>query len=181
MTAQATQTAILHTNHGDIKVDLYGNHAPKTVRNFVELAKGEKEWVNPQTGTPTTDKFYENMIFHRIIPNFMIQGGCPNGDGRGGPGYVFDDEIHPELGFTEPYVFAMANAGKQMGHGTNGSQFFITTGPTEWLQGKHTIFGGVSDDESRKIVDELNDVKTGAGDRPVEDVRLISVDIEDAA
>ena len=150
-----TAVATLHTNYGDIKVNLFGNHAPKTVKNFVGLATGEIEWTNPSTGAKTTDKLYDGVVFHRIIPGFMIQGGDPLGNGTGGPGFQFDDEINPELDFTEPYILAMANAGIQGGRGTNGSQFFITVGPTTWLQGKHTIFGEVEDDASRKIVDKL--------------------------
>ncbi|GAB3562668.1 peptidylprolyl isomerase [Spelaeicoccus albus] len=181
MTAQPTHKAILHTNHGDISVDLYGNHAPKTVDNFVGLATGSKEWTDPSSGeTKQNTPFYNDLVFHRIIPNFMIQGGCPLGTGTGGPGYAFDDEIHPELDFTSPYILAMANAGIQMGHGTNGSQFFITTAPTTWLQGKHTIFGAVTDDASRKVVDEIGSVPTGRGDRPTNDVTLSSVEIVNA-
>ncbi|MGC5627841.1 peptidylprolyl isomerase [Georgenia sp. Z1344] len=169
--------AILHTNHGDVSIRLFPNHAPKTVSNFVELARGTKEFTDAETGEKVTRPFYDGLTFHRIIPNFMIQGGCPEGTGTGGPGYTFDDEIHPELGFTEPYVLAMANAGKRMGHGTNGSQFFITTQPTTWLQGKHTIFGAVTDEASRAVVDAIGAVPTGAADRPVEPVVIESVEI----
>lgn len=118
-------------------------------------------------------------MFHRIIPNFMIQGGCPLGQGFGGPGYTFDDEIHPEKDFTQPYMLAMANAGKRMGKGTNGSQFFITTAPTTWLQGKHTIFGEVADGPSREVVDKIGNIPTGANDKPREDVVINSVTFED--
>jgi peptidyl-prolyl cis-trans isomerase A (cyclophilin A) len=173
-----TAVATLHTNLGDIKVNLYGNHAPKTVKNFVGLATGEIEWTHPRTGAPTKDKLYDGVVFHRIIPGFMIQGGDPLGNGTGGPGYVFDDEINPELDFTEPYILAMANAGTRGGHGTNGSQFFITVGPTTWLQGKHTIFGAVEDPDSRAVVDKLAAVPTDAGDRPLEDVVIESVTVE---
>ena len=126
---------------------------------------------------------YENVIFHRIIPGFMIQGGDPLGQGVGGPGYNFDDEIHPELNFNEPYILAMANAGKRPNSfggmsGTNGSQFFVTTDPTPWLQGKHTIFGAVADDDSKKVVAAIAAVPTGANDRPTEDVVISSIDIE---
>ena len=144
-----TAVATLNTNHGPIKVDLYGDHAPKTVKNFVGLATGEIEWTHPATGEKSNDPLYDGVIFHRIIPGFMIQGGDPLGQGVGGPGYQFDDEIHSELDFTEPYVLAMANAGIQRGRGTNGSQFFITVGPTTWLQGKHTIFGKVDERRAR--------------------------------
>ena len=169
--------ATLHTNHGDITVELYPNHAPETVANFVGLATGKREWTHPKTGEKTSDPLYDGVIFHRVIPGFMIQGGDPIGMGTGGPGYQFDDEIHPELAFTEPYLLAMANAGKSRGRGTNGSQFFITVAPTEWLTGKHTIFGKVSDDQSKAVVDDIATVATGPGDRPVEDVVIESVTV----
>ena len=166
--------ATLKTNHGDINVTLFPDHAPKTVRNFTELADGTK----------TGDRFYDGVIFHRIIPGFMIQGGDPDGTGMGGPGYTFDDEIHPELSFNEPYLLAMANAGKRLDPttgkvgGTNGSQFFITVAPTTWLQGKHTIFGEVSDQASRDVVDAIAGTPTGSQDRPIEPVVLESVIVE---
>lgn len=171
--------ATLHTNHGDIRVELFGNHAPKTVRNFVELAQGTREWQDPQTGAKRTDPFYDGLTFHRVISGFMIQGGCPIGTGTGGPGYTFDDEIHPELAFNKPYLLAMANAGKRMGKGTNGSQFFITVGPTPHLQGKHTIFGEVADAPSREVVDKIATTPTGAMDKPREDVVIERVTVED--
>ena len=169
--------ATLHTNHGDITVELYPNHAPETVANFVGLATGKREWTHPKTGEKTSDPLYDGVIFHRVIPGFMIQGGDPIGMGTGGPGYQFDDEIHPELAFTEPYLLAMANAGKSRGRGTNGSQFFITVAPTEWLTGKHTIFGKVADDQSKAVVDDIAAVATGPGDRPVEDGVIESVTV----
>lgn len=169
--------ATLHTNHGDITVELYPNHAPETVANFVGLATGKREWTHPKTVEKTSDPLYDGVIFHRVIPGFMIQGGDPIGMGTGGPGYQFDDEIHPELAFTEPYLLAMANAGKSRGRGTNGSQFFITVAPTEWLTGKHTIFGKVADDQSKAVVDDIATVATGPGDRPVEDVVIESVTV----
>ncbi|GAB3615591.1 peptidylprolyl isomerase [Okibacterium endophyticum] len=175
-----TAVATLHTNYGDIKVDLYGNHAPKTVKNFVGLATGDIEWVDETTGEKKQNTpLYSGVIFHRIIPGFMIQGGDPLGNGTGGPGYAFDDEIHPELTFNEPYILAMANAGVQMGKGTNGSQFFITAGPTPWLQGKHTIFGAVADDAGRKVVDKLSGVPTDARDRPIDDVVIEKITVEE--
>ncbi|MGA9749933.1 MAG: peptidylprolyl isomerase [Nocardioides sp.] len=164
----------LKTNHGDIVVQLFPNHAPKTVENFVGLADGSKEYVDPESGQKTTGRFYDGLGFHRIIPNFMIQGGCPLGTGTGGPGYTFKDEFHPELQFDRPYLLAMANAGP----GTNGSQFFITTAATDWLNNRHTIFGEVADDASRQIVDKIGNVATGPGDRPVEPVVLESVEVE---
>ena len=121
--------ATLHTNLGDVPVELFANHAPATVENFVGLAEGTKEWVDPKSGSVSTEPFYDGLAFHRIISGFMIQGGCPLGTGTGGPGYTFKDEIHPELVFDKPYLLAMANAGP----GTNGSQFFITLGATPWL------------------------------------------------
>jgi len=172
-----THTAILHTNHGDISVGLLGNHAPKTVDNFVGLATGDKEWVHPTTGSAGSGPLLKDVVFHRIIPGFMIQGGDPTGTGMGGPGYQFDDEIHPELNFTEPFVLAMANAGKRAGKGTNGSQFFITTAPTTWLQGNHTIFGTVLDDASRAVVQAIEAIPTDGNDRPVADVVLTGVSV----
>ncbi|MEA9985398.1 peptidylprolyl isomerase [Subtercola sp. RTI3] len=175
--AKHTHVATFHTNLGDISVNLFGNHAPQTVKNFVGLAAGEREWTDPKTGTATTAKLYDGSIFHRIIPGFMIQGGDPLGNGTGGPGYRFNDEINPELGFVEPYILAMANAGIQGGQGTNGSQFFITVGPATWLQGKHTIFGEVADDSSKRIVDKLAAVATDAYDRPLDAVVVESVEV----
>jgi peptidyl-prolyl cis-trans isomerase A (cyclophilin A) len=173
-----TAVATLNTNYGPIKVNLFGNHAPKTVRNFVGLATGEQEWTHPATGEKSNAPLYNGVVFHRIIPGFMIQGGDPLGQGIGGPGYQFDDEISPELNFTEPYMLAMANAGIQGGRGTNGSQFFITTAATTWLQGKHSIFGAVEDADSRAIVDKLGSVPTDGRDRPLDDVVIESITIE---
>jgi peptidyl-prolyl cis-trans isomerase A (cyclophilin A) len=166
--------AVLHTNQGDITVELFPDHAPKTVANFADLAEGLREWTHPATRAKTTDKLYDGTVFHRIIPGFMIQGGDPLGQGTGGPGYQFGDEIHPDLAFTKPYLLAMANAGP----GTNGSQFFITVAPTTWLTGKHTIFGEVADQAGRDIVDRIAAVATGRGDRPVEDVVIQSVEVQ---
>ncbi len=177
--------ATLHTSAGDIRVELYPNHAPRTVENFRGLATGEKEWTDPRTGRQRTEPLYSGVIFHRIIPGFMIQGGDPEGTGRGGPGYTFDDEIHPELTFAAPYMLAMANAGLRRDPvtgrpaGTNGSQFFITVAETTWLNGKHTIFGAVADDAGRAVVDAIAATPTRAGDRPVQDVVIESVTIED--
>jgi peptidyl-prolyl cis-trans isomerase A (cyclophilin A) len=172
-----TAVATIHTSLGDIRVELLGNHAPATVANFVGLADGSKEWTHPQSGEKQTAPLYDGTVFHRIIKDFMIQGGDPLGQGIGGPGYQFDDEIHPELNFNEPYVLAMANAGKQMGRGTNGSQFFITTVPTPWLQGKHTIFGLVTDDASKAVVDAIEGVQTDGRDKPLEPVVIQSIDV----
>ena len=165
--------ATLHTNHGDIVINLFKDQAPKTVANFVELADGTREYLDPKTGQRTTGNYYDGLVFHRVIDGFMIQGGCPLGTGTGGPGYQFGDEFHPELAFDKPYLLAMANAGP----GTNGSQFFITVGPTPWLNRRHTIFGEVADDASRKVVDEIATVPTGRNDRPMDDVVINSVEI----
>jgi len=172
----ANQLAILHTNLGDIRLVLFGDHAPKTVRNFVELAEGGREWTDPRTGRKTTARLYDGTVFHRVISGFMIQGGDPLGNGRGGPGYQFADEIHPDLRFDRPYLLAMANAGP----GTNGSQFFITVGPTPHLNRLHTIFGEVADEDSRAVVDKIATVQTARGDRPVQDVVIDSVEIQPA-
>lgn len=159
----------LHTNHGVITLELDEERAPATVANFLEYVR---------------DGHYDNTLFHRVIDGFMIQGGCPLGTGTGGPGYMFDDEIHPELGFDEPYVLAMANAGLRRDPvtgrvgGTNGSQFFITVGPTPHLRGKHTVFGAVADVESRAVVDTIAATPTGPQDRPVQDVVIRSVTVE---
>ena len=161
----------LHTNHGDISITLFPEAAPTTVGKITGLAK---------------EGYYDGLTFHRIIPGFMIQGGCPQGTGTGQPdkpGFPFDDEISPDKDFTKPYILAMANAGLRRNaitgkaEGTNGSQFFITTDPTPWLNGKHTIFGEVADDESRKVVDAIGAVPTGAQDRPLEPVVSSSIDI----
>ena len=162
--------ATLHTNRGDIVLNLFPNHAPTTVENFVGLAEGTKDYT---ADGGKTGKFYDGLGFHRVIDNFMIQGGCPLGTGTGGPGYTFKDEFHPELAFTKPYLLAMANAGP----GTNGSQFFITTAPTTWLNNKHTIFGEAADQESRDVIDAIGTTAVGAGDRPVEPVIIESVEI----
>ncbi len=166
--------AVLHTNHGDITVDLFPDHAPKTVANFADLAEGRREWTHPATRAKTTDPLYDGTIFHRIISGFMIQGGDPLGQGIGGPGYQFGDEFHPELQFDRPYLLAMANAGP----GTNGSQFFITVGPTPHLNRKHSIFGEVADQAGREVVDRIASVRTGRNDKPVEDVVIQSVEVQ---
>ncbi|CAL9522412.1 peptidylprolyl isomerase [Streptomyces sp. enrichment culture] len=167
--------ATLKTNHGDIQIRLLPNHAPKTVRNFVELARGEREWTNPGTGEKTTDRLYDGTVFHRVISGFMIQGGDPLGNGTGGPGYQFEDEFHPDLSFDRPYLLAMANAGP----GTNGSQFFVTVSPTTWLNRKHTIFGEVAGEAGQKVVDTIAALPTNPRtDRPVNDVVIESVTVE---
>ncbi|MFN3867332.1 MAG: peptidylprolyl isomerase [Demequina sp.] len=175
--------ATLETTEGDIRIELMPNDAPTTVKNFVGLATGEKEWTNPETGEASHEPFYNGLVFHRIIEGFMIQGGCPEGTGTGGPGYTFDDEIHPNNQFSEPYMLAMANAGKRTNpitgkpSGTNGSQFFITVGKTPHLNQGHTIFGKVADDESRAIVDKIAATATDGRDRPLEDIMITAVTI----
>jgi len=167
-------TAILNTSMGQITIGLFPNQAPKTVKNFVDLATGAKEWTDPNIGEKVKSKLYDGTIFHRVIPGFMIQGGDPLGSGMGGPGYNFADEFHGELSFDKPYLLAMANAGPN----TNGSQFFITVAPTTWLNRKHTIFGQVTDPASQKVVDAIATVKTGANDKPVQAVKIESVTIK---
>jgi peptidyl-prolyl cis-trans isomerase A (cyclophilin A) len=173
----STAVATLNTNLGDIRVELFGHHAPKTVANFIGLATGTQAWTHPATGEPQTGPLYDGVIFHRIIKDFMLQGGDPLGQGFGGPGYQFDDEIHGELVFDRPYLLAMANAGIQAGKGTNGSQFFITTVPTPHLQGKHTIFGEVADEESKRVVDAIEAVPTDGRDKPLTDVVISGIDV----
>ena len=161
-----TTQAILHTNRGDITINLFPDHAPKTVDNFTGLADGSK----------TGKAFYDGLIFHRVISGFMIQGGCPTGTGTGqpvGPDWPFKDEFHPELQFDRLYLLAMANAGPN----TNGSQFFITVGPTPHLTRRHTIFGECADQASRDVVDAIATTPTGAQDRPLDPVVINSVDI----
>ncbi|HWH26487.1 MAG TPA: peptidylprolyl isomerase [Pseudolysinimonas sp.] len=174
----STAVATIHTNHGDIRLNLFGHHAPITVENFVGLATGTKEWTHPATNEKQTGPLYNGVIFHRILKDFMLQGGDPLGKGFGGPGYTFDDEIHPELSFAEPYVLAMANAGTQGGRGTNGSQFFITTVPTPWLQAKHTIFGEVADEESKRVVDAIEGVDADRNGLPSEPVVISSITVD---
>lgn len=171
--------ATLKTSAGDVRIELFPNQAPKTVRNFVELATGAREWTRPGTGEKVSTPFYDGLVFHRVIDRFMIQGGCPLGTGTGGPGYEFDDEVTTELTFNRPYLLAMANAGKRFGKGTNGSQFFVTVTPTPHLNLKHTIFGEVADDDSRKVIDSIATTPTGPGDRPLEDIVINEVIIEE--
>lgn len=166
--------ATLSTSLGDVRIELFANHAPKTVRNFVELATGEREWTDPRTRAKSSAPLFDGTVFHRVIVGFMIQGGDPLGTGTGGPGYTFADEFHPELAFDRPYLLAMANSGPS----TNGSQFFVTVAPAMWLNFKHTIFGEVVDAESRAVIDTIASTPTGRADRPVEDVVITKVTIE---
>lgn len=168
-----TTTATLHTSMGDIRVNLFADQAPKTVRNFTGLADGSQEWTDPTTRAKSNSPLYDGTIFHRVISDFMIQGGDPLGTGTGGPGYDFADEFHPELQFDRPYLLAMANAGPN----TNGSQFFITVRATAWLNRKHSIFGEVADQPSRDVVDAIAAVPTGRNDRPQTDVVINSITV----
>jgi peptidyl-prolyl cis-trans isomerase A (cyclophilin A) len=154
--------ASFDTSEGKFKVKLYADKAPRTVENFVSLAEGTK------TGKP----FYDGTVFHRVIPDFMIQGGCPEGTGRGGPGYQFADEFHPTLKHTKKGLLSMANAGPN----TNGSQFFVTVAATPWLDNKHSIFGEVT--EGYDVVEKISRLPRGGQDRPVKEVKLNSVKIE---
>lgn len=156
--------AVFETNKGTFKVELFANHAPKTVENFASLIKGEKEFVDPKTGEKATRPYYDGLTFHRVIPDFMIQGGCPIGTGTGGPGYQFADEFHPELRHDQPGILSMANAGPN----TNGSQFFITVAPTPWLDGNHSIFGKIS--EGMDVINDIVAVDRDGQDKPLEPI-----------
>jgi peptidyl-prolyl cis-trans isomerase A (cyclophilin A) len=169
----AKVSAVLHTNQGDIRLNLFPDHAPKTVANFVGLAEGTKDYTQANAKGEKSGPFYDGSVFHRVISGFMIQGGDPTGTGRGGPGYRFGDEFHPELQFNRPYLLAMANAGP----GTNGSQFFITVAPTTHLNFKHTIFGEVADQGSQNVIDTIANTATGVADRPLADVVIEKIDI----
>jgi peptidyl-prolyl cis-trans isomerase A (cyclophilin A) len=163
--------AIFETTQGTFKIKLFADKAPKTVENFVGLAEGTKEFTDPKTGKQTKRPFYDGLIFHRVIPNFMVQGGCPLGTGTGGPGYKFEDEIARDLKHDKPGKLSMANAGPN----TNGSQFFITVAATPWLDGKHAIFGEVS--ENYDLVKQISEVRTGANDKPAEPIIIKHVKI----
>lgn len=172
LNAGQSMQAVIKTNMGNITVDLYADKTPKTVGNFVGLSEGTQSWMNPKTGNlEEGTPLYKGVVFHRIITDFMIQGGDPLGTGTGGPGYRFADEIVDGLSFSEPGILAMANAGP----GTNGSQFFITTVPTPWLNGKHTIFGKVV--TGMDVVKKIEAVETGAQDRPLTPVTIESIEI----
>ena len=168
-------TATFTTSKGTFKVRLMPEHAPATVKNFVELASGDREWTDPRDGRKKTDRLYDGTVFHRVIPDFMIQGGDPKGTGTGGPGYQFEDEFPPGApSLDHPGLLAMANAGP----GTNGSQFFVTVASTPWLSGKHTVFGEVI--EGMDVVDAIATVQTDGRDRPASPVVLERVEIEEA-
>jgi len=166
-------TATLHTNEGDIEVELYDERAPRTVDNFVGLATGGKTWTDPETGEEIEgEPLYDDVAFHRVIEDFMIQGGDPTETGRGGPGYEFDDEFHDELRHDDEGILSMANSGPD----TNGSQFFITLDAQPHLDGRHAVFGKVTD--GMDVVHEIGSVDTDANDRPREDVVLESVSVD---
>jgi peptidyl-prolyl cis-trans isomerase A (cyclophilin A) len=168
-------TANFTTSMGTVKVRLMPEHAPTTVANFVELARGERQWRDPRDGLSKTEPLYDGTIFHRVIPDFMIQGGDPEGSGRGGPGYHFEDECPPNgPTFDRPGLLAMANAGPN----TNGSQFFVTVAATPWLNGKHTIFGEVI--EGMDVVKAISTTPTGPQDRPRQDVVIEKLEIQDS-
>ena len=175
MTRQPGTYAVFNTSEGTIVCRLFEKDAPKTVQNFIDLTEGKREWTHPVTRTKSKGRLYDGTIFHRVIPNFMIQGGDPAGTGFGGPGYQFEDETKgsPHK-FDKPGKLAMANSGPN----TNGSQFFITVAPTPWLTGNHTIFGEVV--EGQDIVDKISNVQRNQQDRPAKDVVLQSITIERA-
>lgn len=168
----ANPRAVFQTNLGTFTIELFADKAPKTVENFVGLATGTKEWTDPKTRQPVKRPFYDGLVFHRIIDNFMIQGGCPLGRGTGGPGYRFADEFHPELKHTGPGILSMANAGP----GTNGSQFFVTLVPCPWLDRRHSVFGKVV--EGMDVIETIGSARTGAGDRPLQDIVIEKLSIE---
>ena len=161
--------AVLETNHGTVKIKLFYQEVPKTVQNFIDLVEGKKEFTDPFTHAQVKKKFYDGLIFHRVIPDFMIQGGDPQGTGMGGPGYEFSDEFHPNLKHNKPGVLSMANAGPN----TNGSQFFITVNPTPWLDNRHSVFGEVV--EGMDIIENISKVATDSQDRPVQEVKINKV------
>ena len=165
--------ATFETTEGNLTCRLFEKDAPKTVANFTELAEGKREWTHPSTRKKTTDRLYDGTVLHRVIPNFMIQGGDPQGTGMGDPGYKFEDETKgsPHK-FDKPGKLAMANSGPN----TNGSQFFITVAETSWLTGKHTIFGEVV--EGQDVVDKITKVARNAQDRPVKEIKVNAVKIE---
>ncbi|HEV8205331.1 MAG TPA: peptidylprolyl isomerase [Acidimicrobiia bacterium] len=166
-------TATFETSMGSFTVRLMPEHAPKTVDNFVSLARGDREWTDPRDGQSKTQPLYDGTIFHRVISDFMIQGGDPRGTGTGGPGYTFEDEVSDGPSFDRPGLLAMANAGP----GTNGSQFFVTVTATPWLTGKHTIFGEVVD--GYDVVERISKTETGPRDRPQPDVVLERVRVDE--
>ncbi len=172
MTRAPGTYAVLETSQGAIVCRMLEKEAPKTVANFVGLAEGTKEFTDPQTGQKVKRPFYDGLVFHRVIPDFMIQGGCPLGTGTGDPGYKFADEFHPSLKHDQPGKLSMANAGPN----TNGSQFFITVAATPWLDKRHTIFGEVA--EGQEVAVRISKLARDAHDRPKEPVILQKVRLE---
>lgn len=173
MSRQPGTYAVLNTSEGTIVCRLFEKEAPKTVQNFIDLAEGKREWTHPVSGKKSKDRLYDGTIFHRVIPNFMIQGGDPAGTGFGGPGYQFEDETrNSPHNFAKAGKLAMANSGPN----TNGSQFFITVAATQWLTGKHTIFGEVV--EGQDVVEKIVNVPRNRQDKPNKDVVVKSVVIE---
>ncbi len=172
MTRAPGTYAILETSQGNIVCRLFEKEAPQTVTNFIGLAEGTKEFTDPKTGKKTKRPFFDGLAFHRVIPSFMIQGGCPLGNGTGGPGYRFADEFHPSLRHDRPGKLSMANSGP----GTNGSQFFVTVAATPWLDNRHTIFGEVI--EGQDIATKISEVPRDSSDRPRTPVVLEHVRIE---
>jgi peptidyl-prolyl cis-trans isomerase A (cyclophilin A) len=171
--AKLPTTAVIETTAGKISLKLFGDQAPKTVENFAGLATGKKNWTDPVSGEARKGKpLYSGTVFHRVIPNFMVQGGDPAGNGTGGPGYQFEDETKPTDSFAKPGILAMANSGPN----TNGSQFFITVAPTPWLNGRHTIFGEVTGgmDVVNKVVNSPRDGR----DRPLQEIKIIKVTVK---
>lgn len=160
------------TSEGTFTVRLFEQETPKTVANFVALAQGTKEWTDPASRARVARPFYDGLIFHRVIADFMIQGGCPMGNGMGGPGYQFEDEFAPGLKHDKPGILSMANAGPN----TNGSQFFITLVPTPWLDNRHSVFGEIAD--GMDVIQKIGATRTGRQDRPVTDIRIDTVTIE---
>jgi len=175
MTRPAGTYAIFETSQGNIVIKLLEKEAPKTVENFVGLAEGTREFTNEKTGKKEKRPFYDGLVFHRVIPDFMIQGGCPQGSGMGGPGYKFADEFHPSLKHSKPGKLSMANSGPN----TNGSQFFITVAATPWLDNKHTIFGEVV--EGQDVANKISTLPRDRNDRPNTAVTLNHVKIERVA
>ena len=163
--------ASFQTSYGDFTVRLFADKTPKTVKNFVDLVQGTKEFIDAKNGEKATRPYYDGLIFHRVIPDFMVQGGCPLGTGTGGPGYKFADEFHPELKHTKPGILSMANAGPN----TNGSQFFITVAKTPWLDNHHTVFGEVI--TGMDVVMKISLADRDRQDRPKEAITLTKVSI----
>lgn len=170
--------ATFQTSMGSFTARLFEQVAPNTVSNFVGLATGKSEWIDPRTGQPGSGPLYSDVVFHRIIQGFMLQGGDPTGTGRGGPGYQFDDECSPDARHERAGILSMANAGRRGGRGTNGSQFFVTLGPTPHLDGKHTVFGEVVD--GMDVVESIGAAKTDASDRPLTPITIKAIEISRA-